>query len=239
MSKLVLTEKQHKFGREVGIIVIGVLLALGAEQIFRAYDSRNLAAETRATARLEIVKGLADVSLREKAQPCVTKRLNEISNLISTPEKKGFVAPTWVGRPAFWSFNSSGWDSATQAGRTVFLGDAERAGLGAIYSELHRLEALQREEQNVWAQLRQLEGAPQLDSLLRASVRSSLQQARLLSWNINKTIVQTKDAAARLGINAKPAFRSVASSVCMAMSTSRETAVQRMNAIWKDNLGEP
>lgn len=236
---MTLTERQRKFARDVGIIVIGVLLALGAEQIFRAFDNRQLAAEARATARVEISKGLADLALRKKAQPCVANRLEEISKLIATSDHKGFSAPTWIGRPAFSSFDSSGWDSATQAGRTALLSDTERAGLGAIYSALHRLDALQLQEQDVWAQLRQLEEAPQLDPLLRASVRSALQQARLLSWHINSTVVQTKGAAARLGISAEPAFEGITSSVCMPTTTPRVAAVRRMNAIWKDDLGEP
>ena len=238
-SRWVTTEQQRGFALEVGIIMLGVLLALGAEQLFRAFDNRQLAAEARATARAEIARGLTNLALRQRGQPCVAKRLDEITNLVAASGSGKFTAPTWIGRPAIGTFDSSGWDSATEAGRSALLSDSERAALGAIYSSLRRVDALQLEEQRSWGQLRQLEGVTQLDPLLRASVRSEIQQARLLSWYINSVIVQTNAAAARLQIKAEPGAEKIMPSVCLPTSTPRDAAVKRMNSIWQDELGEP
>lgn len=233
------TERQRKFAREVGVIMLGVLLALGAEQLFRAFDNRQQATEARATARAEIARGLTNLALRQRAQPCVAKRLDEITNLVAASGQGKFTSPTWIGRPAIGSFDSSGWDSATEAGRTALLSDNERAAFGAIYSSLRRLDALQLEEQIAWGQLRQLEGVTQLDPLLTASVRSAIQQARLLSWYINSITVQTIAAAAHLQIKPEPGAEQITSSVCLPTSSPREEAIKVMNSIWQDDLGEP
>src|SRR3954469_20288622 len=69
----------RQFVGEVGIIVIGVLIALGAEQIVETLHWR---AETRATRDAlfsEISDNLSAAKFRAMQEPCVERRLNEIA----------------------------------------------------------------------------------------------------------------------------------------------------------------
>ena len=57
------------FAGEVGIIVIGVLIALGAQQLVEAVRDRQLADQTRAAVTEEIEQNLLSLSLRGTAEP--------------------------------------------------------------------------------------------------------------------------------------------------------------------------
>ena len=52
---------------EVGIIVVGVLIALGFEQVAESIHDRRLADETRASIKQELQTGLASLSFRRDA----------------------------------------------------------------------------------------------------------------------------------------------------------------------------
>ncbi len=70
------------FVGEVGIIVIGVLIALGAEQLVVTIHERHVAAETRASVRAELQTGLASFAFRQQAEPCIDRRLSELRRII-------------------------------------------------------------------------------------------------------------------------------------------------------------
>lgn len=227
----------HKFAKDVGIVVLGVLLALGAEEVAQKIDNAQKVHETRAIAIRELEVGFGEALLRLNAQTCTLNRINEVSALLAT-RPEDFVSPRWIGRPPFADFRSSGWDAAAQAGRTALLDEAERTRLGGAFAALHRLDTLEQDEQKIWAALRQLEDVTRLDPLLLANVRSSLQQARLLAWQAKTTIVQGMEIAKEAGIQPLPS-RSILSSTCLPMRTPRDEAIARMNAAWGDKLGEP
>ena len=58
----------REFTGEVGIIVFGVLIALGAQQAAEAINERREASETRAALTQEIAETLAILELRRVAQ---------------------------------------------------------------------------------------------------------------------------------------------------------------------------
>jgi hypothetical protein len=228
----------RQFAREVGIVVLGVALALGAEQIAHAVDDAGKADETRAIAMRELGAGFGNAQIRLRAQACTLRRIDEIAALITNDPQSSFNTPRWIGRPPFAEFVSAGWDAASQAGRTALLGDDERTHLGGAYDSLHRLDGLEQQEQATWALLRQLEGAPKLDPMMLASVRPALQQARLLAWQARVAIVQGFGKARKAGVSPQSSSK-ITSSVCLPMTTSRAAATAQMNALWGDDLGEP
>ena len=159
------------FLKEVGIIVLGVLIALGAQQLVSEARDSQLAQETRATARAELKASLDAFVNRRATQACINRRLDEVSTLLQASAKPGYKPPTWIGRPQRWGFSSAGWDAAAQGGRVALLSQKEQAAFGEIYARLHDFNALQLEEQRAWADIRQLEDQPQVDLQMRARVR--------------------------------------------------------------------
>ena len=124
----------REFLKEVGIIVLGVLIALGAEQAVARLHELRLADETRATARAELSAGLRNFINRRAIQACIDRRLDAVSGLLLAADKPGYVAPHWIGRPQEWGLVTSGWDAAAQGGRVALL---DRQGTGGAGRALH------------------------------------------------------------------------------------------------------
>lgn len=229
----------HEFLKEVGIIVLGVTIALCAEAAVQAVHEAQLARQTRATARGELQRALGDFLNRRVTQACIDRRLDEVGWLLTASDQPNYEAPKWIGRPQYWNFNTSGWDASTQAGRAALLGEEERARFGLLYAQLREIYQLEREEQKAWADIRQLEDQPHVDPLMRAMVRSALQQARLLNWNIRVNLEQSEQRAEKLGIiNDKSALKG-SPMMCLPTNTARADAIAKGNAFFHDNLGEP
>src|SRR3954454_19287938 len=70
------------FAGEGGIIVIGVLIALGAEQGVEDIHSREEVKETRTALDAELAHNLAAFQGRLKIEPCVQARLDELERIL-------------------------------------------------------------------------------------------------------------------------------------------------------------
>ena len=68
----------REFAREVGIIVLGVLIALTAEQLVQAFHEWLSSLDARNSVRAEIGANLRVLMARVELQPCVDRRLDEI-----------------------------------------------------------------------------------------------------------------------------------------------------------------
>jgi hypothetical protein len=97
-------------GWEFGIVVLGVLVALGAEQLVESlYWNNEVAAERKALLQ-EARDSFDSIALRKAQQPCVDRRLAEIKtvlerhhrgeplgivNTIGLPTRQGATRGTW------------------------------------------------------------------------------------------------------------------------------------------------
>lgn len=87
---------------EVGIIVIGVLIALGAEQVVTRVHEAQIKRETLQAAKTELATALRNFVNRRLIEPCIDRRFNEVSGLITASTAAGYRPPSWIGRPQFW-----------------------------------------------------------------------------------------------------------------------------------------
>src|SRR5262245_16031310 len=98
----------REFAGEVGIIVLGVLIALGAQQFAENIQQRSEAREADRAIRGELELNMAKLRSRWEKRDCVNRRLDELQALISSGEAGGaFTKPNWVGRPQFWTMQSA------------------------------------------------------------------------------------------------------------------------------------
>ncbi len=110
------------FAGEVGVIVWGVLIALGAQQAAESVNERREAADTRAAMVAEIEETLAVLELRKTAEPCVDRRLKELRAILDEWGRTGsFTTPRWVAQPPWFVINNLRFDAAQSAGRLALL----------------------------------------------------------------------------------------------------------------------
>jgi len=149
------------FAGEVGVIVLGVLLALGAQQVAESVNDRREAAATRATLVDEIEETLAILELRKAAQPCIDNRLRELRAIVNEWGRTGsFTTPRWVSQATWFAFDTARFEAAQSAGRLALLSSEDQYRMGLVVGSLRLFRDIQRRETDAWSILRMLQSGP-------------------------------------------------------------------------------
>jgi hypothetical protein len=218
----------REFAGEVGIIVLGVLIALGLGQVAQAWNDRSNTRDARDAIRAEIASDLGQLSLRVATEGCITKRLTEIAGYLDAASSGKAADPvTWLGKPQQWNMDTFRWDAASQSGRVSLFPVGEQSAFSNIYGSLKAIEAAQADEQRWWAQLRSLEGQRHVSANMVDTLRLAASQARYDDYQVRLFYGQALDDARAMGI--KPFLDPLnvgPRSVCIPIRTSREEALK-------------
>ncbi len=191
----------RQFFGEVGIIVLGVLIALGAEQLMSDLHDRDVAADTRAAVRDEINDDLSSIALRGRAEPCIERRLTDLRQILADWARTGrFETPLWVAQAPSITVSLARYDAALSAGRIALLPSEEQYRIGAIASMIREFEAVQKQQELVWGRLRALQmGSDALTSSDRTMLLNALQEASTLNYRAKLHIRQALPLAKTYG----------------------------------------
>lgn len=216
------------FLKEIGIIVLGVLIALAAEQVVETMHERTLRADAREAIGGEISRNLDIFRRRGAVQDCIDRRLNEVEQLLTTtPLGQALPRPLWIGRPQVWAVHEERLAAATSGARTALLPGDRQAAFGEIYGGFRILAAQQEEEQMAWAHLRALEILPSLDAQSRTALITALEEARYANFRILIASVQAREKAGALGLGTERSpYVEGSRSACVALRTSRAQALR-------------
>jgi hypothetical protein len=149
----------REFVGEVGIIVIGVLIALAAEQVVEALHWRTDVNEARRAMAVELSDSIGQSYERERLSPCIKRRLDEISGILSRATQTGRLPPVgMIGRPVYRTWVSNAWQT-TVAGQTAsHFSPRELNRLGYIYDYVERASKGSEQEMLAWTDLQSISG---------------------------------------------------------------------------------
>jgi hypothetical protein len=193
----------REFAGEVGIIVLGVLIALGFEQIVETVHGNTQVREFREAADEELAYDMAAYEKRLALGPCVRARLLELDRVIAS-NRAGHAIPlhglsNW---PVTESLRTSVW-----AGRT---GDvAERIPLStrliytSIYDDLANYDTHRIDERSSWLELGQFDDAVDLDRSDLMRLRGLVNRLRWLDSIILANWPEEATRAHQLGVKPK------------------------------------
>ncbi|HZC38453.1 MAG TPA: hypothetical protein VE221_07240 [Sphingomicrobium sp.] len=224
------------FVGEVGIIVIGVLIALGAESLIQAVHERKIAAEARQNVRAEAAANVGFIRERLSTQACIDRRIADLEALLSrTGEGSLDAQPSWVSRPPTWPFFFGRWQAATASGRNSLFSPDEQGRFTVLYAIFSRFDEQQAREQLVWSQLRALEWwhGP-LGPQGRLVFAQALQDAKYLAWDLHYAGTFALQGGEQMHLprsSAPPELQSI----CLPITATRADALKRL----KDPFGEP
>lgn len=233
------------FAGEVGVVVLGVLLALGAQEIAESIDDRREAAATRESLTNEIEESLAILELRRAAQPCIDRRLKELRAIVNDWGRTGrFKTPGWVSQATWFAFDTARFEAAQSAGRLALLPSEEQYRFGLVVGSLRTFRDIQKRETDAWSTLRMLQSGPEvLSASDRTAVRVALQDASTLNHFAQISVGQTLPQAAAFGW--RPDMKRVRErmllawkdgrfrpSVCLNIDTPAEQANREANLIY-------
>ena len=213
----------REFLKELGTIILGILIALSLEAVVEALRERQQAGEARANIRQELAENLGKMRLRLEAEACQVRRLHDVQALMAqAAQGKPLPQPLFIGEPDVWVMFTSRLDVASQGGRATLLNQDEQAAFARLYAQMRLFAETSVREQSAWATLRSLENGP-LDPAMRPALTVALQEARFDRFRNALAANQALREAAALGIKPDVApFRARAHfQTCLPLSSSR------------------
>lgn len=187
------------FFGEVGIIVLGVLIALAADQGVTTLNRRSEMRELRTAVDNEVAFGLATYEFRLAQQDCVEARLDELSRwLRGWREGKPVRLEGSIWAPLSGPPNTSVWDGREPA----VVGQMPlqvKLAYGAIYDGFANAEVQRLDERMTWFALAEFDEADSLDAASMMRLQGLITRAHWRANNLKANAAELKHAA-KLGI---------------------------------------
>jgi hypothetical protein len=188
---------------EVGIIVVGVLIALGAQQVVEMINGKAQVREFRNAADDELAYDLGSYKQRLMLTPCVRARLAELDHVIASDRAGRPIQLHGLSRwPVSFSLRTSVW-----AGRT---GDVAmriplrtRLAYSSIYDDLANYDVHRIDERTAWQELAQFDDATDLDHADIMRLRGLVSRLRWLDSIMLQNWPEEAERARQLGIYPK------------------------------------
>ncbi len=205
----------REFVGEVGIIVIGVLIALAADQIVERMSWRKHVAEAKEDLRSELEGDLFDAQERVRMAPCIDRRLDQLEQIIDHPPAKPWTLLGGHGITPIRVWSASGWDSAVAAGTVTHMRARERAAYAGVYSFVRRMQDLTFDELAVATEFRMLERGGPLSEATQDRLRANVARVRGYNQVLALGGTQLSEQIRALGVDLTPEERqTLASQTC-------------------------
>jgi uncharacterized membrane protein len=160
MRKLALTEKQIKFAREVGSVVLGVLIALGIGEIAEAVRWKIRVDNSMKAVRIEMAGNRWNLAERVAFQPCLERRLEAIGAILAEARRTGALPRIeTAGTTAYRMIDTSAFEVAQSEGVPLHMDRGEARQVALLHDMSTRLYGdLAEKEQESWRTLQLIEG---------------------------------------------------------------------------------
>lgn len=192
----------REFLKEIGTIVIGVLIALAGEQAVEALHGRHQANAGEAVLRDAFVREVNNAALREAQDACVTQRLAALSSIVQRGTESGRLPPVGViGHPSFTPWTVGAWEALVADHTVSHLPRGKAIAYTAIVQQTAYLSGLSDREEDQWAMLDSMVGAGRrLSDIEAEQLRITLAAASDSNLLMGRTSVRLRDAVKATGL---------------------------------------
>ena len=193
----------REFAGEVGIIVLGVLIALGAQQLIETIHARTQVAQFRSAVDVELSNNLAAYRYRIEQEPCVKQRLTELREWLDADTAgKPLVPAGEIGRPSIYSFLSSTWKSSSPDVMN-HLSLETREHYAALYDFAGLIDDQLGQEEEIWRSLNAFNGASHLSADDRRKIGDLAYRSKSVDALVTANYQWFAHDAAAMGIGPK------------------------------------
>lgn len=207
------------FAGEVGVVLLGVLLALGAQQLAEEFDRRQNRAFTEQALKDEIAFSAGYAFERLVIEPCLKSRLRELNEKLAANANPWRGTPAQLGKvqvagtrafPAVYrtpsrEWPTNAWTTATASGVLLHMDRARVAQFGDIYSQIRNLGDAQDAEETIAPNLSFLASDQRLEPATRVAAQTVLAQLDTHNEMIVTIAHQMLDAVRALRLGYSPA----------------------------------
>ena len=170
---------------EVGVIVIGVLIALSAEQLVQEVHWRSELTKFRSALDKEAALNLAYYEYRTSQRRCVHSRIAELNRWEAMQRKGQSSSPLQeIGRPTILMFNTTVWRSHN-ANVTEHMPIETELTYADLYDTFDVLNKEQLDEQEAWQGLAAFNGATHLNAENLMRLSELIYRVKLLDFKLD------------------------------------------------------
>jgi len=171
---------------EIGVIVIGVLIALGAEQAVEAIHWYDKVVAARGVIATELAGNLSNSIRRMRTEHCTEQRLDALAQIVDDASRNGILPPVGdIGAPPLSQWTSGAWDSVVASQTATHFPRQQLAELAVIYGFVHKADGLNSADADSWAVLHTIVGpGRRLDPSAQERLRAALSEARYYNRSI-------------------------------------------------------
>jgi hypothetical protein len=189
---------------EIGIVVIGVGIALAAEQTVEWLHWRDRVAEARKAIATETATNISYGIRRMRYAPCLEKRLDDLAHIVDEASRTGSLPA--VGDLGDFSNNvwtTGEWNSLMASQTATHFSHDELAAISYIYMNVERANARTLQELEAMTRLSTMVGpGRRLDPASEVQLREALSQAR---W-LNRGVVRASSNIWTVAVEQKMVF---------------------------------
>ncbi|MDF7775963.1 hypothetical protein P1X14_11960 [Sphingomonas sp. AOB5] len=178
------TERGAKFAREVGSVVLGVLIALGfgaiATEVGWWFEVRT----ARHAMKVELGELIGQGDEREKVSHCVEHRLDQIAGIVDAAEKAGKLPPLGSIQLPPWRTWPRGIWASTQSAQTAAHLDRDLLdNYSSAYEFADQMAVISVRELDVWTRLSAIvgPGGRSFSNVEAIQMRNAIGEARMLN----------------------------------------------------------
>lgn len=195
------------FSTDLIVVVLGVLIALGAEQTIGWLRLQGEVSSLRSALDYELSDNLASFHYRLGQQPCLASRLAELKALRGRAlagEAAGVAGE--IGRPSSASLRTSVWSARSGEVMDAMPLD-QRLAYSYLYDELAFNWELINQEREAWRSLARLNGIRQLNEEDARTLSEFIWRAEKIDEALRFNSSDVQERFAQLGIRPSERMR--------------------------------
>lgn len=197
----------REFAGEVGIIVLGVLIALAAEQVVEAMHWRSVVSQTRQALDRELAYDLGVMQSRVEEGPCIARRLSELGTVFRRHANGVPLALKGpLGQPQFPHIESSVWETVVADGTASHMPLDLRLRYSRTYSGIFWFRDKTDEESEAWSHLSQFDDHDVMTEEDWSAIHQWKARARSVAAKVDANISQEtiRHMSSALGVQPRP-----------------------------------
>jgi hypothetical protein len=195
---------------EIGVIVLSVCIALGAEQAVEWVHWRSQVTTARSAIARELITVMHHGLERVRETQCVEQRLDAIAAILDKASRTGSLPPVpQIYQPHARPWSDDVWRTVVASQTAPHFPQDELARFSSVYSQVAELSVDNREELLTWADLSEMVGpGRRLDPASEAELRKALSQARYYNRIVTLIGGQVAKGIGRMDLPFPPEFKS-------------------------------
>jgi hypothetical protein len=192
----------REFLKEVGIIVLGVSVALAGEEIVNNYNWKEEVAVVEDSVDDELADALFSAMERVKITDCQRRTLDRLDQLADESRGTLVIRNAPLRRVRLWG--SAAWDAAVASGTIAHMDHDKRNTYAALFSFLHLFRDLNMRQEELWAKIDAYRRPRVLTDESRNRFVEGISQLRALTGTMNLAAQQFIERARPLQLELSP-----------------------------------